>query len=424
MSELNYHHSLEEIRNDYDEQIAHIQCLKRVGASPEVTRTAREALTQIKSKYLRERQYRKSNIECKELCERSWGHYPSFMKIPVDKEGYTESFELPVQKVSSWDEPLSFFSKYGFVVFRNVISSESCSVTVAEIWNELERTHKNVSRSNPSTHVAISSETYGLASKPAVFTPQILKNRMEPNIRLIFKAILNSEDILLSHDRWCFYQKTKIESFGDTCSSELNLRKTASNLHIDLNPWSFFDGEVAFEELTYSNLRDFSKEINGVRRCTGPHVQGVLALVDNTERDGGTLLVPGFHSTFSNWCNSLGNMKLHVHDSIAGIGERNNLIWRGRGSGSYKFGCFDPIHSLKQRVTLRAGSILVWDQRVAHGAAPNDSEFPRFAQFIKAFRKDCIPLDVLNSRATCIQRELAKHDFENSYVEELLKVLN
>ena len=65
----------------------------------------------------------------------------------------------------------------------------------------------------------------------------------------------------------------------------------------------------------------------------------------------------------------------------------------------------------------------MWDQRVAHGAAPNDSEFPRFAQFIKAFRKDCISVDVLNSRAASIKREIAKQEFKNSYVEELLKVL-
>ncbi|CAL6309415.1 unnamed protein product [Bathycoccus prasinos] len=241
MSELNGHNSLEEIKKDYEEQIAHIRCLKRVGASPEVTRLAREVLMQIK---------------------------------------------------------------------------KSCAATVTEIWDELERTYKGVSRTNPSTHAIIPSETYGLASKPAVFTCQILKNRIEPNIRSIFEVMLNSKAILLSHDRWCFYQKTKMESFTEFCSNKLDTCKTASNLHVDLNPWSFFDSEVNFEKLEFSNLRDFSKEINGVRSCTGPHIQGVLALVDNTERDGGTLLVPGFHSTFSNWCNSLGNMKFQVHDSV------------------------------------------------------------------------------------------------------------
>ncbi|CAL6304742.1 unnamed protein product [Bathycoccus prasinos] len=420
MSELNGHNSLEEIKKDYEEQIAHIRCLKRVGASPEVTRLAREVLMQIKSKYLQRRN--NCSTQCK-LCERSWSQYPSYMKIPVDEEGYTESFEPPLDKIPNLNEALSFFSKYGFVVFRSVISSESCAATVTEIWDELERTYKGVSRTKPSTHAIIPSETYGLASKPAVFTCQILKNRIEPNIRSIFEVMLNSKAILLSHDRWCFYQKTKMESFTEFCSNKLDTCKTASNLHVDLNPWSFFDSEVNFEKLKFSNLRDFSKEINGVRSCTGPHIQGVLALVDNTERDGGTLLVPGFHSTFSNWCNSLGNMKFQVHDSCARTGEENNLIWRGRGSGSYKFGCFDPIHSLKQRITLRAGSMLVWDQRVAHGAAPNDSEFPRFAQFIKAFRKDCISVDVLNSRAASIKREIAKQEFKNSYVEELLKVL-
>jgi ectoine hydroxylase-related dioxygenase (phytanoyl-CoA dioxygenase family) len=38
-----------------------------------------------------------------------------------------------------------------------------------------------------------------------------------------------------------------------------------------------------------------------VSAATGPHVQGVVALLDNRAEDGGTVLVPGFHSRFDAW---------------------------------------------------------------------------------------------------------------------------
>jgi ectoine hydroxylase-related dioxygenase (phytanoyl-CoA dioxygenase family) len=51
----------------------------------------------------------------------------------------------------------------------------------------------------------------------------------------------------------------------------------------------------------YTTPRDFSKETNAVSAATGPHVQGVVALLDNRAEDGGTVLVPGFHSRFDAW---------------------------------------------------------------------------------------------------------------------------
>lgn len=38
----------------------------------------------------------------------------------------------------------------------------------------------------------------------------------------------------------------------------------------------------------------------------GPHIQGVLNLLDNLEEDGGTQLVPGFHNAFMEWKLELG----------------------------------------------------------------------------------------------------------------------
>ena len=56
----------------------------------------------------------------------------------------------------------------------------------------------------------------------------------------------------------------------------------------------------------YNDLVDFVTEINAANRSTGPHVQGVLNLLDNRDADGGTQLVPGFNKTFDAWLAALG----------------------------------------------------------------------------------------------------------------------
>lgn len=43
----------------------------------------------------------------------------------------------------------------------------------------------------------------------------------------------------------------------------------------------------------------------------------------------------------------------------------------------------DPLYKQAQRVPLRAGSLVIWDQRMAHGSAPNSSPNGRFCQFLK-----------------------------------------
>lgn len=57
----------------------------------------------------------------------------------------------------------------------------------------------------------------------------------------------------------------------------------------------------------------------------------------------------------------------------------------------------EPLQELAVRVTARfpecifsltnarAGSVVVWNQTVAHGSAPNESERCRYAQFFKVF---------------------------------------
>lgn len=88
--------------------------------------------------------------------------------------------------------------------------------------------------------------------------------------------------------------------------------------------------------------------------------------------------------------------------------DKNRLVWRGAGAGSFKFGSNDGVHRLKVRVPMREGSFLIWDQRVAHGSAPNASDRPRMAQFVKGFRRSKAGAARLARRAARIRVELAR----------------
>jgi ectoine hydroxylase-related dioxygenase (phytanoyl-CoA dioxygenase family) len=106
------------------------------------------------------------------------------------------------------------------------------------------------------------------------------------------------------------------------------------------------------------------------------------------------------------WQQALGAWEQYVetHDDM----NRNRLVWRGKGAGSFKFGDGDGIHALKRRVPMREGSMLIWDQRLVHGAAPNESDRLRMAQFIKAFRRDGAGEERLRCRAARVRAELDK----------------
>lgn len=187
-------------------------------------------------------------------------------------------------------------------------------------------------------------------------------------------------------------------------------------MHLDICPWSYFpdaqgsrrgDPEIDPDLLRYEGdtrvrqLKDWRAEINCVRGEFGPHAQGVLALTDNEDQDGGTVVVPGFHKVFKAWQAALGSW------------EANRIGQRRRGC-SYNFhDRRDPIHQLARRVPVRKGSLLLWNQCTVHGAVPNNSDQFRVAQFVRGVRAGECGVqagggssDRATARAKAVQREL------------------
>jgi len=352
-------------------------------------------------------------------------------------------------------EARSFFREWGFVVFHRVLSDEECQETVDEIWDSLESEHSGVLRGNAESHRLLPVERYGLPEAQAVFTPQIVRNRQSPRLVAALDAVttpwvgsapgadpieavlrahrdgrdgsgvddsgvdgsggggggggceaggerlgrdgLDPNTLVVSQDRWCFYPATG----GDP-----ERRTKNPGAHLDLCPWSYLprpDRRMPCPDTDAGGFRyrnglfDFRAEINCVRgEAGGPHHQGVLNLMDNCEEDGGTALVPGFHRCYSEWSLALGAW------------ERNRVGQRRRGNAFVFCDPRDPIHGLMRRVTLRAGSLLLWDQRTVHGAMPNNSGVPRMAQFVRGFRAGEMTPPRASARAEAVTRELRK----------------
>ena len=461
--------------NDYQSQLAVVRALGAGGASADRLREAAERLRELKREALAaaprgtagRRKKRKAMYEGAGDADANaaaaaaardaaaTAHYPPRDPPPLDDQGFVLAFDVPsLARATDHDTPArgdtprdaasagaststaaassaaassaqspprhhswsSFFRRYGFVVFRDALTPAECAAARDEIWTQIERAHAHcpvpVRRDRPETYGAMSSQTYGLAPEPAVFSPALVRNRQNPRALACLAATLGLDDprdALVSQDRWCVYRPTRDVEVAPGETRDFPEWKTRGNLHLDLNPWTWGASRDAFDyadRLPFDSLRDFSKETNAVCAATGPHVQGVLALSDNFERDGGTVLVPGFHATFDEWSAALGPKDAYVdaHDDK----RRNHLVWRGDGAGSFKFGDDDDAHRSKVRIPVREGSFLIWDQRVCHGSAPNDSNRARIAQFLKGFRRDGAGQGRLERRGARVKAELER----------------
>eukprot|EP00434_Breviolum_minutum_P009818 symbB.v1.2.008647.t2/scaffold540.1/size189765/12 len=365
---------------EYDQKKVIVQNLARSGADREVLAKEHEHLKQLKRRHAE--LVKAGRSQAPSTHQRGWHAYPCWLEIPRDAN-FVISFG-----VDDVDAARAWMEKYGFVVFQNVISDDDCANTRKEIWKYLESKVSGFCKDDPETWKKLSAtetgryyDAYGLPPDPVIFTKQLLRNRQNGNVVKALKAILGPEEILVSHDRWCLYRPTEVGGG----------KPTRNNLHLDLHPWRYLDGKTRIEELRYEDGHDheFSLEIPRSRAEDGPHIQGVLNLLDNLEEDGGTQLVPGFHHIFSKWKSELGDET----DWLFKAGQSSNWLHPGNGGASFK-------------IPLKQGSLLLWDQRCVHGSRPNSSSKVRMAQFLRAFRRAPLSKDRAVARARAVLRKV------------------
>lgn len=311
----------------------------------------------------------------------------NFIDLPRDENDYRFIKSFKVDQTREW---LQFFDEFGFVVISDALTEEECRLTKSEMFDLIEKQFPLFDRNDCSTWKNWESESFGMSSKTPIFSPQILKNRQNEKIYSVFSNIIGSEKILVNHDRWAIYRPTLL------CGDHF---RTPDNIHLDINPWRFeSDDQTVWslvDSLTFNNIRDFVVENTHVTKTLrGRQLQGIINLHDNDEFDGGLVLIPGFHTRFSEWVRTLGPM--------------NDPECR------FKIPKNHPFQKFAQRITCRAGSLVIWDQRMIHGSRGNQSTEPRFVQFIKMFSFEKMSKSRKTARRKFIEKELKKIDFNPS----------
>ena len=90
------------------------------------------------------------------------------IEVPLDRDGYCQSFSFDKTQAIS-----DFFSVYGFVVIRDILSEEAIEDTKEEIWDFIERHVPSVNRNKPLTwDTWMSKATFGQLGDVSVLSPQ------------------------------------------------------------------------------------------------------------------------------------------------------------------------------------------------------------------------------------------------------------
>ena len=315
------------------------------------------------------------------------------LRDPSDSK-YAQSFTIGAGED---DEALSFFREHGFAVFAEVFNAEQCEESVDAMWRHAEEAQEGLHRDDPTTWKKYqSSGKYGLACRGPTFDPTLVDNRQNEKLAAALALVLEIpiEDVMVGHDRFTIYRATELsdesyeaEGEGEVKAEEVGkVGKTfltgRKNIHLDMNPWWWLEASpdilVGADSIQYQDAQDFIKENNFVVKSMGPHVQCVLNFSDNEEEDGGTIVVPGFHNHLEEWCQD--NATLRKPVPFVTFGDKKEA----------ERSCEEALLQRSCRVPMRPGSVLIWNQTLAHGTQPNASHRNRTAQFLKAFSRQAV----------------------------------
>ena len=293
--------------------------------------------------------------------------------LPVDADGFIVSFH-----VDQKEEILTFFEKHGVVVVANVLTDEQCERSVDEVWLLLqEMHHPNLERDKPETWSKgwPSFSHIGILGNDRWLYPQACDNRQNPNVYQVFRTLLGDEELIVNITRAGLMRPTKDVFFPSLNRTEDRKEwKTKPDwLHLDMNPLTGRASTYGFEHVAEGH---FDGSVGGwaaQRKSTNNSMrtrklQGILALDDCREQDGGFHAVPGFQHFIRTW----------TKENQASCLNAN----KGADPTTVQIPEDDSIRDHIQRMPMRKGSLLVWDSQLPHGNFPNDSSHMRIVQYL------------------------------------------
>jgi len=246
--------------------------------------------------------------------------------LPIDKDGYVKSFTYDQR-----EEIIDFLNEYGVVVVRDILSNDRINETINSIWNHDELTSRGVKRDDVGTWERCWPRNGQIERKGWICTYDDMKcitswkNRFEPKLVDVFENLWHDSggkrDLRVKLDRYGVMRPLINKSW----------RTDDGWLHTDQNP------------VTEKDVVKF---------------QGILTISDSTENTGGFLCIPGFHKEWKEYCAS-------------GRPDEDVCPFLTSSDGR------------AEKVTAKAGSLIVWDSRLPHCNYPNDSEDKfRMVQYI------------------------------------------
>jgi len=152
---------------------------------------------------------------------------------------------------------------------------------------------------------------------------------------------------------------------GILCSDQPGWETIEGWTHVDLNPWAW---TLDMNGKDYQ-FEDFISENNGSRNNGEPKLQGVLSLTNTREEDGGFCAVPGFHKHLKEWATLTKGTPYYDTSNL-------ELIYIPDE---------DSLQGMLQKISARAGSLIVWSSELPHCNFPNNSDRFRINQYIKMF---------------------------------------
>lgn len=301
------------------------------------------------------------------------------IRYPIGGDGYAVSHALDdVERIRE-----DLYS-YGVTVVRGAYTAEECRASRDEIFAHMKSAYGFDISDRRTWDISYARTGICSASMPfktPLFWPQLVKNRQKRSVVELFEALYEGRGVVARHDRVSVFRPAAVNPRW----------KSKVSLHLDMDVMQYHDSaamERDREALEYRDVADLIKE-NNQPMASEPFLalQSGVVLTDNRLEDGGFHCIPGFQSVFNAF----------LHTPHAELCRR----WR-----PCQFHEAHPFRAAAQRIPAKEGCMIIWDQRLPHGSAPNESRRFRIAHFQSYAPKECYSDRRRQRRAMLVAAEL------------------
>ncbi|EFC47465.1 predicted protein [Naegleria gruberi] len=313
-------------------------------------------------------------------------------KIYDEKAGssFVKDFDI---ELDSSEEILKFFNEFGVVVFRNVLNEEEVDRSLDDVWNILEK-EEHMKPNDPETWKK--GSRMGIVGNDVYWTRVGMENRQNEKLVKCFELVygMDRSKLWTSFDRIGVLKPTVdvpvpyndsnslpksrqlSEMPSETSLVQKKELKTESQwLHWDLNPYYCLGEYPAQAEDENDNKQiigsnpDYYFIVENNSNYEVIRLQGILAISETREQDGGFVCVPGFVQHVKEYAEKLRDYKPGPRCTFLSVRKE------------------DPLISQTQKVPVRKGSLIIFNSLLPHANFPNSSDRFRVCQYIKMVPK-------------------------------------